>query len=108
MAQLVDDLIGHPDYFKMNDAASRVALDDVDIPSKERIVAVTGHDHSVNDNPGRLVERERKGMSMRLALATAGLERLEVPSREAGSAALCRRPRTFCRPPRAVQVKRVR
>lgn len=53
--QFVDHLAGHPEDLEMNDATSRVSLYDVDNPSEERVVAVPGHDHATDGDPGRIV-----------------------------------------------------
>ena len=48
MTQFVDDLVGYANDFAVNDAAARDALNDVDNPREEWILAVAFHDHSAD------------------------------------------------------------
>jgi hypothetical protein len=47
VTQLVDDLIRDTDHVEVHEAAARVALDDVDNASKERVLAVTSDDQRI-------------------------------------------------------------
>ena len=50
MTQLVDHLGWKADNVEVDDAASGVAFDDIDDAGQERLVAVTGNDHRVDDD----------------------------------------------------------
>lgn len=55
VTQLVDHLIWDTDYVKVHDAAPRVAFNDVDHASEERVLAVTSDDQRIDHNAGGIV-----------------------------------------------------